>query len=280
MGSSLPRTFVRTAAPLLAALLGLLVLAGSTGAVGRLGIGQMTVTPTRVAAGSTGNDIMLIFTADSAALSGQTIVDIPRGWTLPQRTNPAAPGYVQLQPAGCTSATRITRIVDRRIAITTVCSRRQAYRLLYQHATAPRLSADGYVFLTQTRPASSSRKVVFRPLGPKKQPVVRVRGAAASALFMTVTSVATAGVPYNVTVRAIDPYGNNAADYAGTITLTSTDPAATLPAPYAYGPTDTAQHTFPGVVLRTPGTQRITATDSGGLSIQSGPITVSPFSGT
>jgi hypothetical protein len=32
------------------------------------------------------------------------------------------------------------------------------------------------------------------------------------------------------------------------------------------------------VILRTPGTQQITAIDSSGLTIQSGPITVSPFS--
>jgi hypothetical protein len=279
MGSSLPRTIARTVSPLLAALLGLLALAGSSGAASRVGIGRMTVTPTVATAGSAGNELTLTFTADSAALSGRTLVDVPRGWTLPQGTNRAGPGYVELQPAGCSSTTRITGIVGRRIAIATACPRRQSYRLLYHQATAPRLSADGYVFLTQTRPASSSRKVVFRPLGPRKQPVVRVRGAPVAALFMTGTSFATAGVAFNLTVRAIDPYGNNAANYAGTVTLTSTDAAATLPPPYAYGPTDVAQHTFGGVVLRTPGTQRITATDSGGLSVQSGPITVSPFSG-
>jgi hypothetical protein len=52
-----------------------------------------------------------------------------------------------------------------------------------------------------------------------------------------------------------------------------------MPGAYAYGPTDAAQHTFTGIVLRTPGAQRITATDSHGFTIQSGPITVSPFSG-
>jgi hypothetical protein len=32
------------------------------------------------------------------------------------------------------------------------------------------------------------------------------------------------------------------------------------------------------VILRTPGVHTITATDSSGLTIQSGPISVSPFS--
>lgn len=263
---------------MLCALLGVLTLAGSSGAAGRVGVGKMTVTPNRASAGSTGNELIFTFLADSASLSGQTIVDVPRGWTPPQRTNPSGNGYVELQQAGCTSATRITGIVGRRIAIATECQRRHLYRLLYHRASAPLLSADGYVFLTQTRPASASKKVLFRPLGPRKQPVVRVRGAAVAKLFMTVTSIATVGVPFGVTTRAIDRWGNNAADYAGTVTLTSTDQAGTLPGAYGYGPKDTAQHTFTGVILRTPGTQRITATDSSGLTIQSGPITVSPFS--
>jgi hypothetical protein len=263
---------------MLCALLGVLLLAGSSGAAGRAGVGKMTVTPNRTTAGSTGNELIFTFLADSAKLSGQTIVDVPRGWTPPQRTNPSGNGYVELQPAGCTGATRITAIAGRRIAIATECQRRHFYRLLYHRASAPLISADGYVFLTQTRPAGASKKVLFRPLGPHKQPVVRVRGAAAAKLFMTVTSIATVGIPFSDTVRAIDPWGNNAADYAGTVTFTSTDPAATLPGPYTYGAKDTAQHTFTGVILRTPGTQQITATDSSGLTIVSGPINVSPFS--
>jgi hypothetical protein len=162
--------------------------------------------------------------------------------------------------------------------ISTKCPRRHFFRLVYHRAATPLLAADGYAFLTQTRPAAAPKKTPFKPLGPRKQPVVRVRGAAASGLFMTVTSYATAGVPFAATVRAVDPFGNNASDYVGTVTLTSTDPAASLPGPYPYGATDASQHTYAGVVLHTPGTQRITATDSHGFKIESGPITVSPFS--
>jgi hypothetical protein len=275
-------TVKRTPAAALSALLGVLVLATSSGAAGRAGVGRMSVTPNRVNAGSTGIELVFTFVADSAAVSGVTIVDVSRGWTLPQRTNPNGNGYVELQPTGCTSATRITGIVGRRITIATTCARKHFFKLLYHRASAPLLAADGYIFLTQTRPTApktgARRKVLFKPLGPRKQPVVRVRGSAASNLFMTLTSVATVGTPFSATVRAIDQWGNNAADYTGTVTLTSTDPLATLPGPYIYGPTDTAQHVFTGVILRTTGTQRITATDSAGRSISSGPITVSPGS--
>ena len=92
---------------------------------------------------------------------------------------------------------------------------------------------------------------------------------------MTVTSIATPGVAFTVTVRGVDRYGNNAFPYLGTVHLTSTDPHASLPGPYAYQPTDAAQHAFTGVILRTAGTQRITATDSNGFSFQSPPIAVS-----
>jgi hypothetical protein len=96
---------------------------------------------------------------------------------------------------------------------------------------------------------------------------------------MIVTSVATVGVPFTATVRAVDAFGNNASGYTGTVTLTSTDAKASLPAPFLYGtPPHTSQYTFTGIVLRTEGTQRLRATDSHGFKIESGPITVSPFS--
>jgi hypothetical protein len=259
----------------LCALLGLLGIASTSGAAGPTGIGKMTVSPNRVSAGSV-NDLTLTYLSDSAPLNGQMRLDVPVAWSPPQRANRTGPGYVELDSAGC-PGTRITGIVARRITIAARCPRRHLFRLVYHAATAPQFSADGYIFLTQTRPASKSKKVVFKPLGPRKQPVVRVRGAAATGLFMTVTSVATVGVPFGVTVRAIDQWGNNAADYPGTVTLASTDPAATLPGPYVYGPRDTAQHTFTGVTLRTPGVHRITAIDSNGFTVQSGPITVSQF---
>ena len=249
-----------------------LVFASTSGAAARVGIGKMTITPNRVSAGTT-NDFNLAYTADSAPLTGTMLLDVPRGWTKPQQADPAGPGYVELQSAGCVG-TRISGIAGRRIVIATQCPRRHLFRLVYHKAVAPLLSADGFVFLTQTRAAGAPKKVPYRPLGPKKQPVVRVRGAGAAGLFMAVTSVATVGVPFGVTVRVVDQYGNNAADYAGTLTLTSSDPAATLPAPYLYGTKDVSQHTFAGTVLHTPGTQTITARDSNGFTITSPPITV------
>jgi hypothetical protein len=251
---------------LLVALVG-----GVASAAEPTGIGRMAVAPTTLIAGSTGNELTFTYTANRS-LNGRTIVDVPRGWSAPQRRNASGAGYVELKRGTCGGSTAIASIKARRLAITTNCKRGRGYQLLYHKATVPTIAADGYIFLTQTR--TSERKARFRPLARSGQPVVKVKGATATGLDMTLTSVVTAGTPFTVTVRAVDPWFNNAFPYGGTVTLTSTDPVATLPGPYAYQPTDLAQHAFTGVVLHTPGTQWITATDSNGLTEQSPPIIV------
>jgi hypothetical protein len=50
--------------------------------------------------------------------------------------------------------------------------------------------------------------------------------------------------------------------YRGTIVFSSTDPFATLPAAYTFGSADGGTKAFTGVILRTPGPQTITGTDS------------------
>ena len=244
---------------------------GIASAAARSGVGRMVVTPATLTAASTGNDLTFTYTA-SRALNGQTIVDVPRGWSAPQQRNPSSAGYVELKRGTCGGSTRISSIRARRLTIATNCKRGRTYQLLYHKATVPPIAADGYIFLTQTR--ASGRKAKFRPLARSDQPVVKVKGGLATGLDMTLTSVVTAGTPFNVTVRAVDPYSNNAFPYGGTVTLTSTDPVATIPGPYAYQPGDLAQHVFTGVVFHTPGTQWITATDSNGLTKQSPPIMV------
>lgn len=264
--------------PALAALLGVHAASGASGAASANGIGRMTVSPTIVTAGSTGNELAFTFTADSSPLKGQTTVDVPRGWTFPQRSSSSEPGHVEVVRGACGRSTKIVSIRKRRITIATACKRRQSYQLFYQKATAPSIAADGYLFLTRTRSAAGGAKTKFRPLGGRKQPVVRVRGGPATGLFIGVTSVATAGVAFSVTVRGVDVYGNTAYPYLSTVSLTSTDIKATLPAPYAYVPKDAAQHIFAPATLRTLGTQRITATDLNGLTVQSPPIVVSSSS--
>jgi hypothetical protein len=259
----------------LCAGLAVLVLASAGSAGTRVGVGRMVVTPNRITAGTTDNELTFSFTADSAPLTGTTLVDVPRGWTKPQTTSATGPGYVEVQALGCVG-TQITGIATRRIVIDTHCPRRHLFKLLYHHAEAPQIAADGYIFLTQTRKAGVPKKAPFLPLGPRKQAAVKIRGAAQAGLFLAATSVATVGTPFSALVRAVDQFGNNSNDYVGTVTFSSSDPTATLPAPFAFGPTNVGQHTFTGLVLHTPGTQTLTVTDSNGYTVTSGPITVNP----
>lgn len=89
-----------------------------------------------------------------------------------------------------------------------------------------------------------------------------VNPAAASQLaIVNLPSPFNAGDFKNFTVQSLDPFGNVAPDYLGTIHFTSTDPFAVLPADYTFVAADKGQQTFQ-VQLRTSGTQSITATDT------------------
>ncbi len=93
-------------------------------------------------------------------------------------------------------------------------------------------------------------------------------------------SSTTAGTPHNLTVTAKDPFGATATGYTGTVHLSSSDGAATVPANYTFTSTDKGVHTF-SVTLRTPGTQSVTATDTVTASIkgsQTGIVVTPPAS--
>ncbi|MBI4575685.1 MAG: Ig-like domain-containing protein [Planctomycetes bacterium] len=76
------------------------------------------------------------------------------------------------------------------------------------------------------------------------------------------------GSASDLTVTARTISGTVAAGYAGTVRLSSSDPAATLPADYAFVPADAGRHTFSGgLVLRTEGERSVTATDLSGAAL-------------
>ena len=77
----------------------------------------------------------------------------------------------------------------------------------------------------------------------------------------------------------MDGYDNTATGYTGTVQLTSTDGAATLPADYTFTGGDAGVHAFTnGVTLKTAGIKSITATDTvtGSITGTQGSITVNP----
>jgi hypothetical protein len=95
---------------------------------------------------------------------------------------------------------------------------------------------------------------------------VAVTAAAASTLFLDAPPQVSAGMPFTLTVYALDPYGNIADGYLGTVHFNSTDTAANLPPDYTFQPDDGGVASFM-VTLNTPGDQSITATDTSDASI-------------
>ena len=267
------------------------------------GIGRAVITPNHVMAGST-NTFTLVFSADVGALEGQTLIDVPRGWSPPQTTRPGAAGYVRIVPGSCTSATKLSRVVGRRLIVATSCRRGQSFTLTYGPAIASTLAADGYVFLTQTRPTTGIvttktikttvrtkkgrrrtrlkririvTKPTFRPLAPPKQPIVVVTGAPVDHLVINAPSIATSGTPFGITVRAEDVFGNVACCYTGTVSFSSSDPDAFLPTPYRFVTSDLGSKSFGRIILRGVGTQTISVSDDSGHGDASNPINVYPF---
>jgi hypothetical protein len=95
-----------------------------------------------------------------------------------------------------------------------------------------------------------------------------VNPAAATSLAVAgYPSPAAAGQTSTVIVAAVDPYGNIDTNYAGTVTLTSSDPLAALPPDTTFDPSVNGGVAFLDVTLNTQGTQSITATDTADPSI-------------
>jgi photosystem II stability/assembly factor-like uncharacterized protein len=88
-----------------------------------------------------------------------------------------------------------------------------------------------------------------------------------------------AGVPFKLTVSALDPFntviGNG---YTGTVHFTSSDGYAALPGDYAFQSGDNGLHTFAGVVLQSVLAQTVTAADTlNGAVAGSNTVSVTPY---
>ena len=114
---------------------------------------------------------------------------------------------------------------------------------------------------------------------------ITVNPAGAKTLTVSVTSPETAGSPFTVTVKAVDPYGNTATGYTGMVKFTTSDAGTgvVLPANYPFTGGDAGVHSFTnGATLVTAGPQTITATDTvtSPITGTTSPITVNPAGAT
>jgi hypothetical protein len=98
--------------------------------------------------------------------------------------------------------------------------------------------------------------------------------ASATALLLSAPAKVRAGVPFDLTVTAVDPFGQLAAGYTGAVTFSTTDPdsGVVLPADYAFTAADAGVHTFSDTglgetTLLTRGHQSIAVMDTADGSI-------------
>jgi hypothetical protein len=92
--------------------------------------------------------------------------------------------------------------------------------------------------------------------------------ASASAFVLSAPAKVTTGVPFDLTVTAVDPFGQVAVGYTGTVTFSTTDPnpGVVLPADYTFTSADAGVHAFSDTglgetTLVTPGFQLLTVAD-------------------
>jgi hypothetical protein len=120
---------------------------------------------------------------------------------------------------------------------------------------------------------------------PDQRGVLRMAGvnigayqASATGFSVTAPDTSGAGVPFDVTVTAVDRFGQVALGYTGTVTFSSADPyGATLPPDATFSPGDYGSQTYPaGATLYTAGTWDVTATDTSSGITGSATVTVTP----
>jgi hypothetical protein len=96
-------------------------------------------------------------------------------------------------------------------------------------------------------------------------------------ILSSVPGIVAAGTPFDVTVQAVDVFGQVAIGYRGTVTfsVTDPDPAVVLPADYTFSADDQGTHHFTGeFTLITPGTLMLTTADVANMLSQEVMVTV------
>lgn len=107
------------------------------------------------------------------------------------------------------------------------------------------------------------------PLGASAAPAVRLLISSSPCLIQICPgtpppppTTAASGASFGIYIAAVDGDGLDDTSYTGTVSFSSSDPLATLPASYTFVTGDQGVKAF-SVVLRTPGNQAVTVSDPG-----------------
>lgn len=160
------------------------------------GSGSMTVTPTSVAAGSTGNRLTFLYSAAAGGtFNGRIDVKIPSAWSAPQGTTPTGTGYVTVTGG---SGRDVISISGTLVQVTgvTLDSSTPPLKITYDDATAP--SAPGP--WTFTVAEASIAGVTATPIGnaPTVDTVQVASAAGAHASSVSVALSMPSGVKYAI----------------------------------------------------------------------------------
>jgi RHS repeat-associated protein len=112
-----------------------------------------------------------------------------------------------------------------------------------------------------TLQSSAQASASDSPVATSAQTATTVQAGPVAKLILSAPAGTTAGASVPVKITAEDIYGNINSGYTGTVTFTSSDANATLPANYTFTAADAGTHSV-ALVLRTAGADTVTATDT------------------
>jgi len=123
---------------------------------------------------------------------------------------------------------------------------------------------EEYLFKVFVDPFGSG---LYKPIDDS--PSIIVTGGEANEIQVSAPSQVVAGIPFSITMRALDVNWNRSDGYRGKISFESG-----ISEPYRFNGEDLGAHTFKNTVLTSPGLQHITISDETGLTANSNPIQV------
>ena len=250
---------------------------------------SVTVSPTSAIAGTSGNSFAFKVVA-SDSVAGQLSLQVPAGWSAPQASNSTLPGYIVIQKLTCATAgpfpASIAGSGPWTIVINFNCAAKKNFSITYGGVTGTNMvtappSSGAYEFTAEADTGSGFQRLAT-------QPVIFVNPAPVHLVVTGLPNPSAVGSANTFTVTAMNSSNNVVKSYAGAVHFTSTDPAATLPADYAFTTADNGSHTFTGgATFVTMGSRALSATDisnaaitgSQTVSVNAGPATTFVVSG-
>ena len=257
-----------------------------TAAVAASGDGAMVVSPSSVPAGSAGNTFGFTFSAPVgktfAAASYATVV-VPAGWTAPQTTNSANPGFVNTTAGTCApGAASVTGTGPWTITVVQACAAGTSFTINYgagssvAKVTAP--STAGTATFTSGSHAGSGGAATTLTSG---SPQVSVTAGVATQLVFTTqpspSTVAGAAFGAQPVVAVRDSLGNTITTDTSSVTLSLTGgtAGAVLSCTVNPKPAVAGVATFAGCAVDRPGTlYQLSATDGSLTAATSNTFTV------